>query len=189
MTTTELLHALAPLLNGEVLGNIRHQSEFIQLHALRARLTLSHSWRSGSKYTCHIYDDEGQSIHGSPSASFDPTRSPVSIAADITCRIITEARKPLTAHYIGKQAREAADIKHRARLSQLTDILGPLDYCQHSHAFGWRQLHTRSDTDLTGSAYRGIHRAEIEVASFDCLLMIARLIAEDKRIHAPKTEP
>jgi len=69
-----------------------------------------------------------------------------------------------------------------ARIAELEQVLGPLqkahDAAHHAEGFSIRR------NDLLGRGFNDRHRAEIQVRSWHCLMMIAKLVAEDARIAA-----
>ena len=106
-------------------------------------------------------------------------RSFASIAADLQRRLIPAAR--VSCKSALENAARIRDAEHarNARIAELEQVLGPLekshDQAHYAHGFSIR----REDV-LEG--YDKRYRAEVRVRSWHCLLMIAKLVAEDARI-------
>lgn len=122
-----------------------------------------------------------------PEIRHDFSRAAAALAQDIRTRLIPAARE----HCRKVAAAHAASIDEKrrvaARQAQLEEVLGPLAPCSRGYSnsdlrcdgFSVPAHHLANDGN-----YRGIWSAEISVHSFHCLLMIAKLIAEDRRQHA-----
>jgi hypothetical protein len=110
-------------------------------------------------------------------------RAVPAIAADLKRRLVPAAfaacKQAMSAAAEAKDKERARD----AQLAQLEEILGPL---RNSHDRAHYDAHgfcVRRDELLAG-AYPGCYRAEVRVRSWHCLLMIAKLVAEDARVAA-----
>lgn len=113
-------------------------------------------------------------------------RSVAAIAADLRRRLVPAAHAACKTA-MSSAARER-DIEHtrRARLAELAQVLGPLrsGHDRMHYADGFAVRHD----DLLGGGVNGRYCAEVRVHSWHCLLMIAKLIAEDTRVAASTTE-
>ncbi len=67
-----------------------------------------------------------------------------------------------------------------AQVAELEQVLGPLQK-SHDRSHYTNGFSVRHD-DLLGGSFDGRYRAEVRVRSWHCLLMIAKLVAEDARI-------
>lgn len=123
----------------------------------------------------------GNSRCSCPSVCTALGRPVAAIAADVQRRLVP------TAHTACKTAMADAarerDNEHarKAKLAQLEEILGPMRESHdhgHHHTDGFSIQHA----ELLAGGYRGEYRAEVRVRSWHCLLMIAKLVAEDARI-------
>lgn len=185
----DALPEIAAHLGGTLASSTTHRRPFIILPTVRARLHLATSWQPRGKWRAYLTDDTGQTFR-SPDANFSPERSPRDIAQDIRRRVIEPARAPLAAHY-------TAQSKHAAEVTTLQQLIARLDdalgrpgeihnhrhYNTYYHSPGFR---TARESDIMPGTHpsQATHRAEIDVYSFECYLMIARLVREDRAIHA-----
>lgn len=109
-------------------------------------------------------------------------RPVAAIAADLRRRLVPAAYS--TCKTAMENAARARDIEHarNAQIAELEQVLGPLkkshDQSHYTEGFSIRR------SDLLGGGFDGQYRAEIRVRSWHCLIMIAQLIAEDRRIAA-----
>lgn len=126
-------------------------------------------------------------IGNCPSINTAIDRPAAAIVADLQRRLIPDAKKYCLECHQAEQAERARKAEAASRVAQLEQILGGTALYQSS-GYG-KDVHLPS---LRLPSYqledRGGHRsqwsAEIEVYSWDCLLMIARLVAEDRRAWA-----
>jgi hypothetical protein len=118
--------------------------------------------------------------YSAPSVSTSINRPVAAVAEDLRRRLLPSARA--WCKQTMDAAAQARDREHarRARLAEIEQILGTMreshDHTHH-HSEGFSIRHD----DLLGS-YRGEFRAEVTVRSWHCLLMIAKLVAEDARV-------
>lgn len=109
-------------------------------------------------------------------------RPVAAIAADLKRRLLPAA------FAVCKKAMAAAEAKDKerareAQLAQLEEILGPMRRENYHDSHYCDGFSIRRDELLAG-AYPDRYRAEVRVHSWHCLLMIARLVAEDARTAA-----
>ena len=121
-----------------------------------------------------------------PSVCTALARPVAAIAADVRRRLVPAAHATCKAA-VADAARER-DNEHarKAKLAQLEEFLGPTRESHdhgHHHTDGFSIQHA----ELLAGGYRGEYRAEVRVRSWHCLLMIAKLVAEDARI-VPQSE-
>lgn len=124
---------------------------------------------------------------GGPSVCTALGRAPAAIAADLRRRLIPAAQVWCREAMTAAAAEQEREHLRRARLAELEQALGAtkLQSYDRSHATdGFKIQH-----DELGGGYRGEFRAEVRVHSWHCLLMIARLVAEDARVTAAGAEP
>jgi hypothetical protein len=131
-----------------------------------------------------VSDWEGKHVYGSPSANFTSTRPIEEIAADLRRRVLDPARASLIKH---AASAASADLKHQQatqRLDQLATILGPSKpyHSGYANFSGLRITHEYHLQDSDGPWPR--FNAEITLHSFEAMKMIARIIAEDTRLHS-----
>lgn len=130
------------------------------------------------------------SVSTAPSVRTALDRPVAAIAADLRRRLIPAAhaacRTAVSAAAVAKDHEHA----RRARLVELEAILGPMrsGHDQQHYADGFKVPHD----ELLGRSWSGEISAEVRVHSWHCLLMIARLVAEDARVwaesHPPESE-
>jgi hypothetical protein len=188
--TAEFMHRLAVLLDGEAVtrpGCNDGRLPVIRLHSPRVLLTLSHAWHARPKWHASALDWQGKHIHGSPSANFTSSRPIEEIAADLRRRVLDPARAHLIRH---ASHTAAADLKHQQaahRLAELETICGPSKPYHNGYAnlTGLRIPHEYHLQDRDGP-WASFH-AEITLHSFEALKMIARIVAEDHRLHSTKS--
>jgi hypothetical protein len=122
------------------------------------------------------------SLSNVPTVRTSVDRSVAAIAADLRRRLI-----PL-AHAACRSALGAAAVEKdrerspQARLAELEAVLGKMrtDHVRWHYTEGFRIAHD----DLLGRSWNGEISAEVRVHSWHCLLMIARLVAEDAHVWA-----
>lgn len=120
-----------------------------------------------------------------PSVCTGIDRPVTAITADLQRRLIPAARAACQAAM--KAAAQAND-RERARnaqIAELEQVLGPLRKA-HDRAHSTDGFSIRRD-DLLGGSSEGRYRAEVRVRSWHCLLMIAKLVAEDARMGGERT--
>ena len=128
------------------------------------------------------------SAHSVESVRTSLGRPVPAIAADLKRRLVPAAfaacKQAMSAAAEAKDKERARD----AQLAQLEEILGPLrNSHDRSHYDAQGGFCVRRDELLAG-AYPGCYRAEVRVRSWHCLLMIAKLVAEDTRVAAALAE-
>ena len=117
-----------------------------------------------------------------PSVRTALARPVPAIAADLRRRLIPAAqeacRKAVCAAAVEKDREHA----RQTRRGELEAILGPIrtGHDKWHYADGFRIPHD----ELLGRSWSGEISAEVRVHSWPCLLMIARLVAEDARVWA-----
>lgn len=117
-----------------------------------------------------------------PSICTGMNRPVGAIAADLQRRLIPAARAGCKSAM--ENAARTRDTEHarNAQIAELEQVLGPLrkahDNAHYAEGFS---IHRE---DLLGASFDGRYRAEVRVRSWHCLLMIAKLVAEDTRIAA-----
>ena len=115
-----------------------------------------------------------------PSICTAINRSVGAIAADLQRRLIPAARTSCKSAV--ENAARALDTEHarNAQIAELEQVLGSLrktqDHAHYADGFSIRR------EDLLGASFDGRYRAEVRVRSWHCLVMIAKLVAEDARI-------
>ncbi|HEY1108432.1 MAG TPA: hypothetical protein VGE76_07365, partial [Opitutaceae bacterium] len=120
------------------------------------------------------------SLSNVPSVRTALARPVAAIAADLRRRLVpaaqTACRSALSAAGKAKDQEQARQL----RLAELEAILGPIrsGHDQWHYADGFRISHD----ELLGRSWSGEISAEVRVHSWHCLLMIARLVAEDARV-------
>lgn len=117
-----------------------------------------------------------------PSVRTAVARPVKAIAADLRRRLLPAAhaacRTALSAAAVAKDQERS----RQERLAELAAILGPMrsGHDKWHYADGLRIAHD----ELLGRSWNGEICAEVRVHSWHCLLMIARLVAEDTRVWA-----
>ena len=117
-----------------------------------------------------------------PSVRTALTRPVTAIAADLRRRLVPDAhaacRDAVRAAAVAQDREQA----RRSRLAELETVLGPLraGHDQWHYGPGFKIAHD----ELLGRSWSGEISAEVRVHSWHCLLMIARLVAEDARVWA-----
>lgn len=115
-----------------------------------------------------------------PSICTAVTRPCSALTADVQRRLIPTARAWCRA--VAESAARAQDRAHaqRAKLAELEQVLGPMrDTCDDSYAADGFTI--RRD-ELVTAGYGNGYQAKLRVHSWHCLLMIAKLAAEDQRV-------
>lgn len=114
-------------------------------------------------------------------------RPAAAIAADLQRRLIPAAREACKLAMASAARARHNEHARDAQLAELEQVLGPLQKT-HEHAHYTEGFSIRRE-DLLGGGFDGRYRAEVRVRSWHCLLMIAKLVAEDARIAAaPEVE-
>lgn len=122
-----------------------------------------------------------------PSICTAVTRPCSALTADVQRRLIPDARA-----WCRKVAEAAARSQERSRLmaakrAELEEVLGPMrDSYDDSYAADGFII--RRDELVTVGHGRG-YRANIQIHSWHCLLMIAKLVAEDQRVAKADAPP
>jgi hypothetical protein len=121
-----------------------------------------------------------------PSVCTALARPVAAIAADVQRRLVPAAHAACKAAMANAARERDSEHARNAKLAQLEEILGPMRYAHDGshYADGFSIQHH----ELLTGGYRGEYRAEVRVRSWHCLLMIAKLVAEDARIAARSTE-
>lgn len=125
--------------------------------------------------------------HSAPSVCTAIDRSVAAIAADLRRRLIGAAHAACKAAM--ENAAQVRDREHarNAQIAELEQVLGPLKQ-SHDHQSQYTDGFSIHRSDLAGGGYKGEYRAEVRVRSWHCLLMIARLVAEDARVAAKEIQ-
>jgi hypothetical protein len=185
--TPDQLARLAALLGGQVQAPTDPQRtrSSIRLDSPRCLLQIGPIWSSRDKWHAWITDTEGRSIHASPSANVSPSRTLEAIAADIRRRVLDPARSVLIAHETRKNTEHTREQDLAQKIAALEAVTGHTNSPAHHSAEVVRLpgIRITNRYHLQADHYGGTYRLEIDVHSFDCLRMIARLIAEDHRVH------
>ncbi len=123
--------------------------------------------------------------HAPPSICTAINRSVAATAADLKRRLVPAAQAWCRATMTSAALQHDRERARRARLAELAQAIGPLRESNQTHyAEGFVIRHDA----LLGGGFDGRIRAEIDVRSWHCLLMIAKLVAEDTRVFAA-TQP
>lgn len=149
---------------------------------LRAR----RSWQNHQMihWTAHCPQAQSDSHPGICTAV---TRPCSALTADVRRRLIPAAR--VWCRAAAESAARAQDRAHaqRAKLAELEQVLGPMrDTGDHAYAAGGFSIQR---DELLAAGYGYGYRAKIQVRSWHCLLMIAKLVAEDERVAKAAAPP
>lgn len=180
----EFARKLAPHFGGQLIEDDSHFPT-IALHAERVRLFIRDAWNKRGMITIHAWPDNSQRCHRLPSANVSATRPIESIVADIRRRVIEPAKPILREHYQSeaRAANQAAFVRQRCR--ELGEAL------RQEPSKHW-SCHFHTDSmDIEHSYYLSgeyTYRAEIRVHSWEALLQIARILAEDHTYHKAKNQ-
>jgi hypothetical protein len=117
-----------------------------------------------------------------PSVCTGINRSPAAIAADLQRRLIPAARAVCKSAMESRARALDTERARNAQIAELEQVLGPLQKT-HDQAHYTKGFSIRRE-DLIGASFDARYRAEVRVRSWHCLLMIAKLVAEDTRIAA-----
>lgn len=179
------VRGVARALGGRFLdGESKHSGHTIEL-APTVHLWARHDWQK--RDTIHWGARCPQSsLSQAPSVRTALTRPVAAIAADLRRRLIPGAheacRSAISAAAVAKDREQA----RKVRLAELEAILGTIRCHDKWHyADGFRIAHD----ELLGRSWSGEISAEVRVHSWHCLLMIARLVAEDARVAAAAKPP
>ena len=123
--------------------------------------------------------------YSAPSICTGMNRPVAAIAADLQRRLIPTARAACKSAMENAARTRDAEHARNAQIAELEQVLGPLRKA-HDHAHYAKGFSIRRE-DLLGASFDGRYRAEVRVRSWHCLLMIAKLVAEDTRL-APREE-
>ncbi len=175
------VRGVARLLGGRFLDEDAERSSHTIELAPTIHLWARRDWQKKSMIRWGARCPSAQNC-SAPSISTGINRSVAAIAADLQRRLIPEARASCKSAM--ESAARARDAEHarNAQIAELEQVLGPLRKA-HDHAHYAEGFSIRRE-DLIGAAYDGRYRAEVRVRSWHCLLMIAKLVAEDTRITA-----
>lgn len=187
--TREFIAALAQSMGGLVQPDSADPDRRlpgIRFDSPRCVLHLRTCWQPRGMWHAFVCDDKGHCISGSATANFNPTRHISGIATDLRRRVLEPSRTAIIAHATTQGSKAVASRELRERIEKLEAVFGvknDTEGYQHNHFVKLPQFRIASEYHLAGSARRGRFTAEISVESFDCLLMIARLVAEDHRLQ------
>jgi hypothetical protein len=149
---------------------------------LRAR----RSWRNPKMILWLTHCPQG-SASEPPSICAAVTRPCSALTADVQRRLVPAARawcrKAVEA---AARAQDRAQAQ-RAKRAELEQVLGPMRD-GHDDSYAADGFTIRRDEVVTAGYGRG-YRANIQVHSWHCLLMIAKLVAEDQRIAKAEAPP
>lgn len=179
------VRGVARLLGGRYLdAQSEHAGHTIEL-APTVQLWARHDWRKKGMIhwgaRCPV-----ASLATVPSVSTSEKRPVGAIAADLRRRLIPEAHRACRAAIGAAAVLKEREHARQANLAQLEAILGPMRLTgdQWHYVDGFKIQHG----DLLAHGLRGQFCAEVRVRSWHCLLMIARLVAEDARLAPPDAE-
>ena len=178
------VRGVARLLGGRFLDeDAERSSDTIEL-APMIHLWARRDWKKKDMIHWGARCPSAQNYSG-PSICTGINRSVGAIAADLQRRLIPSARAACkSAMEIAARTRDAEHARN-AQIAELEQVLGPLrkahDQAHYANGFTIRR------EDLLGASFDGRYRAEVRVRSWHCMLMIAKLVAEDTRL-APREE-
>lgn len=123
-----------------------------------------------------------------PSICTALTRPCSALTADVQRRLIPAART--WCRTVAESAGRAQDRAHaqRAKLTELEQVLGPIRDTGYDDSYAADGFIIRRD-ELITAGYGNDYRAKIHVHSWHCLLMIAKLVAEDQRVAKAEAPP
>jgi len=120
--------------------------------------------------------------YSAPSVCTAIDRPVAAIAADLRRRLVPAAHAACKVAMENVARLRDTERARDARIAELEQVLGPLqkthDDAHYAEGFSIRR------NDLLGRGLNDRHRADIQVRSWHCLMMIAKLVAEDARIAA-----
>lgn len=189
--TAEFVAALASAMGGELVPpDVERHDRLpsIRFSSPRCLLRLSSAWRARGKWHAWVYDDKGQTVSAAQSANFSPSRSVVEVAADLRRRVLEASRAALVAHYTAGAVRAAEAQDIAGKVERLEQVAGCKNDAQRYGRGAFIRLpgfEVERDYYF-GSRHSNCYSATVTVHSFECLLMIARLVAEDQRINSKK---
>ncbi len=181
--TAEFIAQLAAHMGGTIAPQENDRLPGIRFENPRCIMFIRSSWDARPKWRAYITAADGKNIHRAASANFNGKRPLHDIGADLRRRVLEASRQAIRDH--GKTAaekqtkeREIQDrVQHLETAAQaVNDKAG-----YHNHFVRLPGFTVASEYHL--SADRHGFTAEVTVHSFECLLMIARLVAEDRRIY------
>lgn len=114
-------------------------------------------------------------------------RPVAAIAADVKRRLVPAAHAACKTAMADAARERDNEHARKSKLAQLEETLGPMRESHdraHHHTDGFSIQHA----ELLAGGYRGEYRAEVRVRSWHCLLMIAKLVAEDARLAPREVE-
>jgi hypothetical protein len=182
--TAEFIAALASCMGGILTPQEGGRLPVIVFDSPRCQLHIRASWEARPKWRAYIMDLDGRNIHRSQSANFSPSRPVPDIAADIRRRVLDASRQAIITHGISRRQQQAKADDISTRLARLEAAMGATNNTEgyhHNHFVRLPGLRISTEYNF-GQGTR--YCAEITVHSLDCLVMIARIIAEDQRLHA-----
>lgn len=181
---TLTVRGVARVLGGRYLdGASEHGGHTIEL-APTVHLWARHDWQKRETIhwgaRCPLV-----SLSKVPSVRTAIARPVAAIAADLRRRLIPDAHAACRSAIIAAAVAKDQEHARQTRLAELEAILGPIHTGNDRwhYATGFRIAHD----ELLGRSWSGEISAEVRVHSWHCLLMIARLVAEDARLHAAKS--
>lgn len=124
--------------------------------------------------------------HSGPSVCTAIDRPIAAIVADLRRRLIPAAHVSCKAAMESAARARDSERARDAQIAELEQVLGPLRKA-HDRAHYTDGFSIRRD-DLLGGSFDGRYRAEVRVRSWHCLLMIAKLVAEDARIAGERPD-
>lgn len=124
----------------------------------------------------------GNSRCSCPSVCTALARPVAAIAADVRRRLVPAAHAACKAAVADAARERDKEHERKAKLAQLEEILGRMRE-SHDHGHHYTDGFSIQHAELLAGGYRGEYRAEVRVRSWHCLLMIAKLVAEDARIR------
>jgi hypothetical protein len=124
--------------------------------------------------------------HSAPSVCTAIGRPVAAISADLRRRLIPAAHAACRVAMESAARLRDSERARDARLAELEQVLGTLQKT-HDHAHYTEGFSIHRNELLTGG-HSTRHRAEVRVRSWHCLMMIAKLVAEDARIAVAQPE-
>jgi hypothetical protein len=173
------VRGVARVIGARVLDDEEAQHRVMVELAPTVHLWARRSWEQKGMiaWTAHCPHAQGYSA---PGVCTSLTRPAAAIAEDIRRRLLPAAREWCKSTMGSAAQTRNTEHARQAEVAELEQNLGPMaeahDGTHYTDGFSIRH------DDLLGGDYNGRYRAEVRVYSWHCLLMIARLVAEDERV-------
>lgn len=144
---------------------------------------LAANWRDGRIRWSPLYiKGETRYSNSELVITTSPDRSVADIVRDLQRRIIPQAREWCAREHAANAARKEKEVMKQARLAELAAVVGKFHQRDGVHRADGVAI---SEYSLGGESARGFE-CTVHVRSWHCLLMIARLVAEDGRASRSK---